>query len=738
MALPLPIPHPNITHDTRLTYALDVRPGTHEPRGAVWDGAGVNFAIHAPGASRVELCVFDRADATAERRRIALPERTDGTWHGYLPGAGPGLIYGYRVHGPWNPAAGLRFDPNKVLLDPYATVVARLPVWHDALASQARGSAPDSPLVPIDSAPFAPLGAVADPSFDWGDDRPPRTPWSETVIYEAHVKGVTALHPAIEPRLRGTYLGLASEPAITHLKALGITAVELLPIHQHADERRLVEQGLVNYWGYNTLSWFTPDVRFVTTGHPFDAAREFRTMVRTLHERGLEVILDVVYNHTMESDHTGPTVSWRGIDNRGAYWLQPGEPARYLDTTGCGHTVNAASPGMLRLIMDSLRYWVQEMHVDGFRFDLATALAREADGYDPDAGLLDAILQDPVLRGVKLIAEPWDLGADGYQVARFPAGFAEWNDRYRSTVRRFWRGDAGVLPELATRLAGSSDLYALAGRGPRASLNYVTAHDGFTLADLVAYEQKRNQDNLEDNRDGESNNESWNSGVEGPTTDAAILELRRRRRRSVLLTLLVSQGVPMISGGDELGRSQQGNNNAYCHDSPRSWTAWPDDDETRAFLSFVRRLVALRRDQPVLRRRRFLAGRAGGEADALWVKPEGGEFTDADWADASRRALGLLLDGDAIAEADAQGNRVTGETLLILFNAGAEEVEFLLPEHQDIRQWDCIVTTSAGPAPDGRAGSTWRLDASAAAVFRAGRGAGGSAGILAEAGAGPV
>jgi glycogen operon protein len=658
---------------------LRVWPGSPYPLGATWDGSGVNFALFSEHARRVQLCLFDTADAERERVCVPMTERTDRIWHCYLPDARPGQLYGYRVDGPWDPPGGHRFNPSKILLDPYAKVIGRRIKWHTSLLSYEPGSAGDGPAELTDSAPHAPLSAVLDPAFTWGDDHHPRTPWHDTVIYEMHVKGFTALNAQIPPELRGTYLGLASEPALRYLGDLGVTAVELMPIHHHADEWHLVQRGLTNYWGYNTLSYFAPDLRLAHAANPLDSAREFKMMVRALHAAGLEVILDVVYNHTAEGDHRGPSLSFRGIDNASYYRLQPGQRSRYQDFTGTGNTLNMQTPEVLQLLMDSLRYWVLDMHVDGFRFDLASALARELHAVDRLSSFFDVIGQDPVISQVKLIAEPWDVGEGGYQVGNFPPKWAEWNGRYRDAIRRYWRGDAGVLAEVTTRVAGSSDLYSLSGRRPHASINFVTSHDGFTLADLVAYETKHNLDNGEENRDGENNNLSWNCGVEGPTTDPDILALRERQRRNFMLTLLVSQGVPMVSGGDEVGRTQNGNNNAYCHDSALSWTHWDLDADASAFLEFVRELIALRAEQPVLRRRTFLIGRRAGAVDVLWLRPEGGEMTDADWRDPVRRTVGILLDGGAIPETDSHGVPVRGDTLLVLLNASAADVAFTLP-----------------------------------------------------------
>jgi glycogen operon protein len=680
----------------------------------------VNFALCSEHATRVELCLFDSPWATMETLCVPLTERTNMVWHGYLPTVGPGQLYGFRVSGPWDPAQGHRFNPAKVLLDPYAKIIGRPMTWHPSLFAYAPGTEGDGPADPTDSAPSAPLAAVIDPGFLWKDDRPPRTPWAETVIYELHVRGFTARHPALPQSIRGTYLGLSFPPVIEHLKRLGVTAVELMPVHYHADEWSLMQRGLANYWGYNTLSYFAPDVRFASSRSPLEAVREFKTMVAALHTAGLEVILDVVYNHTAEGDHRGPTLSLRGIDNRSYYRLAPGQPSRYEDFTGCGNTLNMQSPQVLQLMMDSLRYWVEDMHVDGFRFDLASALARELHAVDRLSAFFDVIRQDPVISRVKLIAEPWDVGEGGYQVGNFPPGWTEWNGRYRDAVRRFWRGDAGMLPEMATRLSGSSDLYSHSGRQPHASINFVTSHDGFTLADLVAYNEKHNAANGEENRDGDPHNLSWNCGVEGPTDDAAVRALRRRQRRNFLLTLLVSQGVPMLGGGDEVGRSQRGNNNGYCHDSELTWTPWDLDADDKAFLEFARRLLTLRSTQPVLRRRTFLSGWRSGETDVLWLRPDGKEMTDADWTDADGRALGMLLDGDAILESDARGEAIVGDTLLVLLNAGAAAVTFVLPVRGPDSTWEVLADTAEGDDdPRGRAaGPQPTLPARSAIVLR--------------------
>jgi glycogen operon protein len=699
---------------------MRVWPGLPYPLGATWDGRGVNFAIASEHASRVELCLFDAADRTVESMRVPLVERTNMVWHGYLPDARPGQLYGYRVHGPWDPRNGARFNPAKLLLDPYAKAIGRPLAWHPSLFAFAAESDGSSAADNSNSAPYAPLGAVIDPAFDWSGDRRPHTPWHETIIYELHVKGFSALDRALPAPWRGTYLGLASEPSIRRLLDLGVTAVELMPVHAHADEYQLHQRGLTNYWGYNTLSYFSPDARFATTSSPEVAVREFKTMVRTLHAAGLEVILDVVYNHTAEGGYLGPTLSLRGIDNECYYRLDPRDRSRYEDFTGCGNTLNMQSPEVLQLIMDSLRYWVEDMHVDGFRFDLASALARELYAVDRLSAFFDVIRQDPVISRVKLIAEPWDVGEGGYQVGNFPPGWTEWNGKYRDAVRRFWRGDAGLLPETATRLAGSSDLYSHSGRLPHASINFVTAHDGFTLTDLVSYQDRHNEANLEQNSDGDPHNLSWNCGIEGPTHDPAIIALRERQRRNLALTLLVSVGVPMLSGGDEVGRTQRGNNNAYCQDNDLAWTPWDVPPDGLALSAFIRRLVALRKSQPVLRRRTFLTGRSAEPPDVLWLDPNGGEITEAGWADPGRRTLGMLLDGDAIPETNAEGERVQGDTLLILLSADAAPVTFTLPRNRHGSGWEQLIDTNdpEGPAHVVSGGTLLTLAPHSGRVFR--------------------
>jgi len=702
--------------------ALRVWPGSPYPLGATWDGVGVNFALFSEHATRVELCLFDSASAESESVTITLTEQTDMVWHGYLPDVRPGQLYGYRVHGPYEPARGYRFNPHKVVMDPYARVIGRTVRWDESLFGFSAGQS-DETFDERDSAPDAPLAAVVDPSFTWGEDRPLRIPWHETLIYELHVKGFTARHPGIPEHLRGTYLGLASEPAIQHLQSLGVTAVELMPVHHHMDEWHLVKRGLTNYWGYNTLSYFAPDARYAVSSSPVECVREFKMMVRALHAAGLEVILDVVYNHTAEGNHTGPTISLRGIDNTSYYRLAPNAPRYYEDFTGCGNTLNMRSPRVLQLIMDSLRYWVTEMHVDGFRFDLASALARELHAVDKLGAFFDIIHQDPILSQVKLIAEPWDLGEGGYQVGNFPTKWTEWNGKYRDAVRRFWRGDRRAVSELATRLSGSSDLYEQSGRRPYASINFVTAHDGFTLSDLVSYEHKHNEANGEGNADGENHNLSANHGIEGETDDKRILEVRARQRRNFIATLLCSVGVPMLSGGDEIGRTQRGNNNGYCQDNPLSWTDWTLTPERQELLEFTRRTIRIWKDHHVLRRRKFFQGRrirGAGVQDIAWLDPSGAEMTDAMWASPDVRSLGVRLNGDAIQEVDERGRRITGDTLLLLLNADELAVSFTLPPAAPIERWDTLFDTADPwqPARRFRGGDRYELPGHSMAALK--------------------
>ena len=675
---------------------MAVWPGRPYPLGATWDGAGVNFALFSAHADKVELCLFD-AHGQRETHRIRLPEYTDEVWHVYLPEVRPGQLYGYRVYGPYRPEQGHRFNPHKLLIDPYARALVGPLRWSDAhFGYRVGGVRDDLSFDRRDSARVMPKCQVVDGTFDWGTDRSPRTPWPETVIYEAHVGGLTMRHPEVPEPLRGTFAGLASSAMLAHLRDLGVTAIELLPCHAFLDDRPLVDRGLVNYWGYNTIGYFAPEPRYLGPGRTID---DFKTMVARLHEAGIEVILDVVYNHTGEGNQLGPTLAFRGIDNAAYYRLQPGDRRLYLDETGTGNTLNLTHPRVIQMVMDSLRYWVTEMHVDGFRFDLATALARETYGFDPGCGFLDACAQDPVLAGVKLISEPWDVGPGGYRVGGFPPGWSEWNDRFRDTVRRYWRGDAGMLPELAARLTGSADLFERRGRRPWASINYVTAHDGFTLADLVSYNGKHNLANGESNRDGSDANHSWNHGAEGPTEVAAIHDLRARQKRNLLATLMLSQGVPMLLAGDELGRSQQGNNNAYCQNNPVSWLDWPGVGEADlTLLEYTRRLIALRRRHPVLRWPRFLHGRdssAHGVKDILWFTPRGSEKTSDEWRDDNARCLGLLLNGQAGTYFGADGAPVADEVLLICFNAHYGAVPFTLPTVAGGTGWRCLLDTAA-------------------------------------------
>jgi len=700
---------------------MKVLPGSPNPLGATWDGAGVNFSIFSENATRIELCLFDSPEAKRESERIVLPEQTDMVWHCYLRDVRPGQLYGYRVYGPYDPRAGHRFNPAKVVLDPYSKGIGRSTVWDDSLHGYDKGN----PLVrdERDSAPFAALGAVLDTSFTWGDDRPPRTPWHKTIIYEAHVKGFTQLHPQVSEDMRGTFAGVASDPAVEHLKHLGVTAIELMPVHHYAYEQQLIERGLANYWGYNTLAFFAPNLHYSQSGTPNASVREFKMMVRRLHLAGLEVILDVVYNHTAESDHLGPTLSLRGIDNASYYRLKHEDRQYYMDFTGCGNTLNMLHPRVLQLIMDSLRYWVLEMHVDGFRFDLASTLARELYEVDKLGAFFDIIHQDPVLSRVKLIAEPWDLGEGGYQVGNFPVGWTEWNGKYRDTMRRFWKSEGGVVSEMATRLAGSSDLYEQSGRRPYASINFITAHDGFTLHDLVSYNEKHNQANGENNADGENNNLSWNCGVEGASDNPSIQALREKQKRNLVATLMLSQGVPMICGGDEMGRTQLGNNNAYCQDNEISWTHWDLTPANRDFLEFVRYMIYVRKRNPVLKRRRFFHGRSirGAEVkDMAWFEPNGREMDDRTWGASSIHSLGVWLGGTELEEVDEEGNPIEGDTLFLMFNAHPDGINFVLPVLNTGGRWQRILDTGQLPwekrySPREK---IYRLKGRSVAVFR--------------------
>ncbi|MFF7092185.1 glycogen debranching protein GlgX [Streptomyces rubradiris] len=681
------------------------------PLGASFDGQGTNFALFSEVAERVDLILVD--DAGAETP-VRLHEVDGFVWHAHLPGVGPGQRYGYRVHGPWQPALGHRCNPAKLLLDPYARAVDGQIDNHPSLYERA----PDGPA-PADSVGHSMLGVVTDPFFDWGDDRPPRTPYAESVIYEAHVRGLTRTHPDIPERLRGTYAGLA-HPAVTeHLTSLGVTAVELMPVHQFVQDGILQDRGLSNYWGYNTIGFFAPHNAYAAFGTRGQQVNEFKAMVKALHAAGLEVILDVVYNHTAEGNELGPTLSFRGIDNASYYRLVDGDWAHYYDTTGTGNSLLMRHPYVLQLIMDSLRYWVTEMHVDGFRFDLAATLARQFHEVDRLSAFFDLIQQDPVISRVKLIAEPWDVGEGGYQVGNFPPLWSEWNGKYRDAVRDFWRAEPGSLGEFASRLTGSSDIYQHSRRRPRASVNFVTAHDGFTLRDLVSYNHKRNEANGEDNRDGESHNRSWNCGAEGDTDDPGVLELRARQQRNLLATLLLSQGIPMLCHGDELGRTQRGNNNAYCQDNEISWVDWEPTEEQRALTAFTRRLIALRAAHPVLRRRRFFRGETATNPrqplpDLVWLRPDAREMTDRDWQRADAHSVGAFLNGDAIAERDPHGRRMLDDSFLLLVNGYWEPVVFRLPDDSFGERWTTLIDTAD---PDGmpdererKAGTRLRLE----------------------------
>jgi isoamylase len=667
--------------------------GRPYPLGATWDGLGTNFALYSEHAERVDLVLFDGADDAAPSGTLALPEHTGPVWHGYLPNLRPGQLYGYRVHGPYHPQAGHRFNPHKVLLDPYAKAIGRPLRWHDSLFGYVIGDpAQDLSFNQDDSAPHAPLGAVVEDAFEWGDDRPPGTPWEETLIYETHVKGISKLHPEVPDELRGTYLGLASDPIVAHLKSIGVTTVELLPVQAFVNDRHLVERGLSNYWGYNPLAYFAAEPAYAANG-PTSAVREFKMMIRALHAAGLEVIIDVVYNHTGEGNQLGPTLSYRGIDNASYYKLSP-DPRYYMDYTGTGNTLDPGNPYVLQLITDSLRYWVEQMRVDGFRFDLAAALAREFYDVNMLAGFFKIIQQDPVLSRVKLIAEPWDVGEGGYQVGNFPWLWAEWNGRYRDAVRRFWRGDPGQTAEFATRIAGSADLYARHGRKPYASINFVVAHDGFTLEDLVSYQHKHNEANQEGNRDGSDENYSANCGAEGPSDDPDVEACRDGAKRSLMATLLFSQGVPMVLGGSELSQTQRGNNNTYCQDNELTWYRWDLTETQRHFLTFTRQLAAFRRAHPSFRRRQFLTGeaRVDERRDVMWWHPVGREMTTDDWHNPRLRALGMLLDGEVLRDVDARGNPLRDETFLVLFNSG-RAVRFVLPEAPEGWGWEVAFTS---------------------------------------------
>jgi isoamylase len=690
-----------------------IREGSPFPLGATWDGLGVNFALFSSHATKVELCLFDTAGET-ELERIELPEYTSEIFHGYLPDARPGTIYGYRVHGPFEPQAGHRFNPNKLLLDPYAKAHVGELRWDHACFGYTIGAAEeDLTCDPRDSAPFVPKCRVIDPAFTWGRERRPAVPWEATIVYETHVRGYTKLHPAVPPALRGTYAGLGQKDVVDYIRSLGVTAVELLPIHTFVNDNYLLDKGLTNYWGYNSIGFFAPDPRY--SAIPAFVFSEFKEMVARLHDAGLEVILDVVYNHTAEGNERGPTLSFRGIDNVSYYRLQADNRRYYVNDTGTGNTLNLDHPRALQMVTDSLRYWVTEMHIDGFRFDLGTILGREADGFDQSNGFLVSCLQDPVLSRTKLIAEPWDIGPGGYQVGGFPPGWAEWNDKFRDTARGFWKGDGGQLSEISKRVSASADVFDHRGRKPWASVNFVTSHDGFTLHDLVSYNDKHNEANGEDNKDGTDNNHSWNHGAEGPTDDPDILDLRDRQKRNLLATLLLSQGTPMLLAGDEFGRTQQGNNNAYCQDNEISWVNWEIDEYNRLLIDFTRRLIGVRKAFPILRRNRFLTGEYNAELDVRdvrWLTPSATDMDDAQWQDDNARCFGILLDGRSQASGIKRASM--DATALIVLNAHHDVVRFQLPEVAGGSCWRRLIDTNvpdAGGNLEVRSGDEYEVTA---------------------------
>jgi glycogen operon protein len=671
----------------------DIREGSPHPRGATWDGRGTNFALYSAHATKVEVCLFDSTEREVER--IELPEHTDQIWHGYVPDVTPGTVYGYRVYGPYEPDAGHRFNPNKLLLDPYAGAYVGQLKWDPAVFGYVMESGDDLTFDERDSAPFMPKATVVDPGFEWRTNmRRKGVPWDDTILYEIHVRGFTKRNTAVPEKLRGTYAGLCNKKVLEHIKSLGVTSIELLPVHTFVNDSHLLERGLTNYWGYNSIGFFAPDPRYAA--NPRDSLREFKRMVAHIHEAGLEVILDVVYNHTAEGNEKGPTLSFKGIDNASYYHLVPDNLRYYINDTGTGNTFNLSKPRVIQLVTDSLRYWVEQTNVDGFRFDLATILAREPEGFDNQSGFLKACLQDPVLSRVKMIAEPWDVGPGGYQVGEFPPGWAEWNGKFRDVVRRYWKGDKPVS-ELAPRLAASGDIFNFHGRRPWASVNFITAHDGFTLNDLVTYNEKHNDANGENNTDGASDNESWNCGVEGPTHDPEVNRLRERQIRNFLATLLLSQGTPMLLGGDEFARTQQGNNNAYCQDNDISWVDWKarSREPGKSLISFVQKLTALRHRYPILRRSRFLTGETVPDLDVkdvTWINPSGSEMAPEHWSDALARCFGMLIDGRAQPSGIRQRGREA--TMLIVFNAYHDLVEFTLPACVNGDRWHLLIDTN--------------------------------------------
>jgi isoamylase len=697
-------------------------PGKPYPLGATWDGKGVNFAIFSENASGVELRLYERPESEEPRETIKFKERTGYVWHSYLPDILPGQLYAYSVHGAYEPERGLRFNPNKALIDPYAMAVAGTINWNDAMFGYRVGdSSEDLSFDERDSGPFLPKCVVVDQTYNWEGDELLRTPWNDTIIYELHVKGFTKSHPEIGESEKGTYSGLASPKIIRYLKDLGITAVELLPIHHHVDNKFLVDQELTNYWGYNTIAYFAPDSRYSSSGVQGEQVREFKDMVKSLHKAGIEVILDVVYNHTAEGNRLGPTLSFRGIDNTSYYRVSSENPRYYIDFTGTGNSLNMRSPRVIQLIMDSLRYWILEMHVDGFRFDLASSLARELYEVDHLSSFFEVIQQDPVISQVKLIAEPWDLGAGGYQVGNFPTLWAEWNGKYRDTIRRFWRSDQSQMAELGYRLTGSSDLYQNDGRNPHASINFITAHDGFTLNDLVSYNHKHNESNGEDGRDGTDDNISSNFGAEGPTENPTINESRERQKRNFIATLFLSQGVPMFLGGDEIGRTQKGNNNAYCQDNETSWVNWNLDSKAVQLLEFTRRVIHLRKEHPGLRRKTFFQGKKlfGSMKDIVWLQPNGEEMTEEVWNKAHMHAIGMILAGNAIDEFTSRGERIADDTLLIMFNANPISLKFKIPHGGE--RWEKLLYTGKEEKDSRRifnTGEYFNLEERSLALFR--------------------
>jgi len=672
-----------------------VYPGSPYPLGATWDGEGVNFALYAENATAIELCLFEGRNATREAERIKLTERSHHIWHCYLPEIKPGQLYGYRVHGPFEPRQGHRFNPNKLLIDPYAKAISGIIRWHDSLFGYTLGH-PEGDLSfnETDSAPYIPKSVVVDSNFDWEGDVPLKTPYHKTIIYETHVKGFTYLHPEIPEEIRGTYAAIAHPVTIGYLKKLGITAIELMPVHQFVNDRILQDKGLTNYWGYNTIGFFAPDVRYSSSGTMGQQVFEFKTMVKELHKAGIEVILDVVYNHTGEGNHMGPTLSFRGIDNA-EYYRLTGDKRYYMDYTGTGNTLNVMVPNVLRLIMDSLRYWILEMHIDGFRFDLASTLARELHAVDRLGSFFDIIHQDPVISQVKLIAEPWDIGEGGYQVGKFPPGWAEWNGKYRDCVRDYWRGADSMLAEFALRFTGSPDLYFNEYRHPFASINFVTAHDGFTLNDLVSYNEKHNQVNGEDNHDGEDHNRSWNCGAEGETNDPEIIKLRNRQKRNFLATLFLSQGVPMLVAGDELGRTQHGNNNAYCQDNEISWINWEKKDN--GLLEFTSKLIHFYRDHAVFSRSRWFKGRpikGIGVEDIAWFLPDGSEMTEENWTNDFAKSLAVYLNGRTLRSVGPHGEMILDDNFYLIFNAYGGPLQYRLPVERYGPNWVKVIDTA--------------------------------------------